>query len=234
MAANDKQFRFPNNTERTMIFGDTGGGKTQFGAFLLSKQNLRNHVWIITDYKDDELLNSIERTREIGYNDTPTKPGLYIIHPRPDEDDEMEKWLWKIWEQGETGLYVDEGALIPNAKSKGAMASLQIQGRSKHIPIITLSQRSVDISRYSTSQASHVIAFPQNDEREIAVLKTMVPSDFPTWIPASFGNKKELPEYWSRWYCIKTRQRYVLRPVPKAQQIRANIDAQLEPKVSWV
>jgi hypothetical protein len=233
-ANNAETFRVPNNTERTMIFGDTGSGKTQFGAWLLSRQDLKHHVWVITDYKGDDLLNSLERTRDIDYGEVPKKPGLYILHARPDEDEQMEAWLWKVWDQEYTGLFIDEGAMIPNARGKGAMATLQIQGRSKRTPIITLSQRSVDISRYTVSQSSHIVLLFQNDDRELDVVRSMTPDDFPTWLPREFSATGRLPDYYARWYTVRTRQRYVLRPVPSADKIRSAIDAQLEPKLRFV
>lgn len=236
MADNALKFRLPADDERTLILGDTGGGKTQFGGFLLSKQNFKRKRWIITDYKGDELLNSIERAREIDVGEIPKKPGLYISHPRPTDegDDAVEQWLWDIWDEENVGLYIDEGALIPNARTKGAFASIAIQGRSKRIPTITLSQRPVDISRYTVSQSSHIIMFPLMDQREIDAATNVVPKDFPTWIPPEYKSQGDLPKYHSRWYRVNDRSRYVLRPVPEADEIRDDIDSQLEPKLRWL
>lgn len=224
------EFQFPRGGEHTAVWGRTGSGKTQLGAFLLSKKNLKHSRNVIIDYKGDELLNSLERTREIGLNEVPQKPGLYILHSRPDLDEDTEAWLWKIWEQEDIGLYVDEGYMIPQA-DKGAFAAILTQGRSKRIPVITLSQRPVHVSRFVISEAAHVVMFDLNDERDIQTTRGIVPRDFPYWVPPEFGT--ELPMYHARWYSVKSKSRFVLRPVPGEDQIRDHIDRQLEPKLRW-
>lgn len=229
------KLELPRDDERTLIVGDTGGGKTQMAAFLLSKQNFKRKPWIIVDYKHDALLNSIDRIREIDLNEVPKKPGLYITHPLPTEDDAVEKWLWDIWEQEHTGVYADEGALIPNAATKeSAWATIAITGRSKKIPTITLTQRPTGISRYTVGQSSHVIMFPINDARDVETLTSIVPRDFPDWRPPEFSGGEGLPPYYSRWYRVNDRQRFVLRPVPGADEIRDSIDSRLEPKLRWL
>lgn len=225
----------PGRKERTLIVGDTGGGKTQFAAWLMSEQNFRREPWVIIDYKGDELLNSLERTREIGFKEVPKKPGLYILHPLPTDDEFIEPWLWDVWHQGGVGLYADEGALIPGAATKeSAWSTIAITGRSRKIPTITLSQRPTGISRYTVSQSSHVIMFPLNDDRDIDTLTSIVPRDFPGWLPAEFSASGGLPEYHSRWYRVSDRKRFVLRPVPPADELRAKIDSRLEPKLRWL
>lgn len=229
------EFAWPKDDERTLVLGDTGGGKTQCAAYILSNQNFKRMPWIIVDYKGDKLLTSLERTRQIGLNDVPKRPGLYIIHPLPTEDDAVEKWLWNIWDQENVGIYADEGALIPNAATKeSAWATIAITGRSKRIPTITLSQRPTGISRYTVSQSSHVVMFPINDERDIDTARSVVPSDFPGWLPPEFNAQEGLPLYHSRWYRVADRKRFMLRPVPGADEIRDRIDSRLEPKVRWL
>lgn len=233
--ANEKtKFAWPRDDERTLVLGDTGSGKTQMAAFLLSLQNFKRKPWVIVDYKGDDLLGALERTREIDLHEVPKKPGLYIVRPLPTQDDDVENWLWKIWERENIGLYADEGALIPNAATKeSAWATIAITGRSKRIPTITLSQRPTGISRYTVSQSSHVVMFNINDERDIDTATSIVPRDFPTWLPPEFSAQGHLPEYHSRWYTVANRGRFVLRPVPDAAAIRASIDNRLEPKIRW-
>jgi DNA helicase HerA-like ATPase len=229
--AKNNDFRWPADDERTLIVGMTGSGKTQFGAYLLAQQNFKRKPWVIVDYKGDVLLNSLERTREIGY-EIPKKPGLYILHAHPEDGDAMENWLRKTWERGNMGLYFDEGMMLPNQRGVGAAATLQIQGRSRKIPIITLSQRPVDISRYAVSQASHVVMFRTSDKRDDETLTQVVPRDFPDWVPQELGTR--LPDYHSRWYDVGRDQRFVLQPVPDADTIREQIDGKLEPRSRFV
>lgn len=239
--AKSNGFVLPRDDEHTLIVGMNGSGKTQLGAFLLSKQDLKNRRWIIIDYKGDELLNSLERTREIGF-EVPNKNGLYIIHLMPSQNDDVDKWLWSVWGAENVGVYVDEGYMLPQGRrpGEGAFDTIQVQGRSKRIPVITLTQRPVQISRFAISEASHVAYLRLNDRRDLETLTNIVPRDFPTWTPPEFTKNQVgdatsagLPAYHTRWYSVKSDRRFVLRPVPDAETIRADIDRQLEPKVRW-
>src|ERR1700744_5170015 len=79
--------RLPDSTQRIVIIGRTGSGKTQAGAWHLSTRDLTEEPWVIIDYKRDRLLNSIW-AKEITLKDkVPDEPGLYTMHPRPIEDD---------------------------------------------------------------------------------------------------------------------------------------------------
>jgi DNA helicase HerA-like ATPase len=230
------EFSWPRDDEHTAVWGRNGTGKTQLATYVLSKQNFKRKPWVIIDYKGDELLNSIERTREISYDEIPEKPGLYILHARPDMSDEMEQWLWKIWERENIGLYADEGYLLPKSGTQemGAYDTIQVQGRSKRIPTITLSQRPTRISRMVVSEASHVAMFDLNDDRDYKTAESIVPRGFGTWVPPEFGREKDLPPYHARWYAVKSKGRFVLTPVPEAEEIRDQIDRQLEPRLRWL
>lgn len=228
---NGAVLQLPADGEHTAIWGRTGSGKTQMGAFLLSKKNLRRKPTVILDYKGDELLNSLERVREISHTEVPEKPGVYILHSVPKHDDEkVDAWLWDVWEKEHIDIYVDEGYMLP--RNGDAFEALLTQGRSKRIGVTTLSQRPVHVSRFVISEASHVVMFDLNDERDIDTTRGIVPRDFPYWVPPEFGT--ELPAFHSRWYSVKTRGRFVVRPVPEADVIRKAIDGQLEPKLRWV
>lgn len=232
----DKKFYLPQSDEHTAVWGRNGTGKTQLAAWILSKQDFKHRPWVIIDYKGDELLNSLERSREIGFDEVPKKPGVYILHARPDEGEEMEAWLWKIWEHENTGIYADEGYLLPKSGGQafGAFDSIQVQGRSKRISAITLSQRPTKISRMVVSEASHVVMFDLNDNRDIKTAESIVPEGFATWIPAEYAKENDLPPYHARWYSVKRKARFVLKPVPGAEEIRDAIDAQLEPRLRWL
>lgn len=226
------EFKLPHGGEHTAIWGMTGSGKTQLGLFLLSRKNLRRETHVAIDYKGEKFFDKLERIREIDEKEVPSTPGLYLLRPHPrDPDDVMEEWMWKVWEHENIGLYFDEGYMVPSPE-KGSFQALLTQGRSKHTPVITLSQRPVKVSRFVPSEASHVVMFHLNDDRDIDTVRGIVPRDFPYWIPPEFNG--ELPRFHARWYNVITKQRFVVRPVPKEAEILSAIDGQLEPKIRWV
>lgn len=230
-------FELPADDEHTTIVGRNGSGKTQLGAWLLSKQNLRNKPWVIIDYKGDELLNSIDGLIEVGFGDTPDKAGLHILRSHPAMDDQTDGFLQKIWETGDIGVYVDEGYMLPTYRGS-PYESLLIQGRSLRIPVITLSQRPVKVSRSAFSEASHIVVFHLNDNRDVKIVEELVPPDFMEWIPDDFvpyNKDGRLPPYHSRWYALKKDERYLLRPVPDGNTILSEINAQLvtPPPPTW-
>lgn len=234
-------FRWPNPDEHCAIVGRNGTGKSQFGAYVLAKRDLKNSRTIVLDYKGEELFNSIERIREIDvYGALPKHNGLYILRVHPGMNEAVEKFLWKIWEKENTGLFVDEGYMIPSSEG-GAFQALLTQGRSKRTPVITLSQRPVKVSRFAFSESSHIALFHLNDKRDQKTIAESLPEGFVDWVPSEFrgvdsdrdlGNR--LPKYHARWYNVKDDAKFVLKPVPEADQIVAEIDAQLEPKQRWL
>ena len=227
-------FRLPSGGEHTSIVGRTGTGKTQAGAWLLSKQDLMAKPWIIVDYKGEELFSSLKRAREIGF-EVPRQGGLFVLHSGPDLVDETESWLFDVWRAENIGLLIDEAYMLPQLK---AYRSLLTQGRSKHIPIITLSQRPVEIDRFAFSEASHVVVFHLNDVRDRKTVSMFTPPGFVDWVPDEFApgakSVERLPDFHSRWYSVKTDSRYVMRPVPNAEKIIEAIDDQLPPKLRWI
>ena len=232
---NGAAFRLPNGDEHHAIVGRNGTGKSQFGACCLSKRDLRNSINVVMDYKREILFNSIPRIREIGFNEIPDKNGLYIIHGVPErDDDDMENWLWKVLDRENVGLFVDEGYMLPYDAKSRAFKGILTQGRSKRIPVITLSQRPVEISRFVFSEASHVSLFDLNDERDEKTVKAFTPKGFVDWVPEEFSSAGKLPKYFSRWYNIKDDSKFIVQPAPEADEIISAIDAQLEPKRRWL
>ena len=230
------EFYWPKPTERLAIMGRTGSGKTQLGGQVLSTAPFDKMPYVIMDYKRDELLNKIKRTREIGLNEIPKKPGLYIIHNDPGFEDETEKWLFNVWRRGRVGLYFDETYLVPDQK---ALQAILTQGRSLRIPAICVSQRPVQVSRFVFSEADHVAVFHLNDDRDVETVKKFTPRGFVDYVPpehrsVDYPRDTRLPNYHSRWYDIKNDRQYVLKPVPTADDIVKAIDARLQPSRRWL
>ena len=214
-------FEMPRPDHRTLILGSTGSGKTTVGAWLLSHAPFHTMPYVIIDYKRDKLLNSIDRSIPIGLNELPDKPGLYHLRPNPiSDDDAMENWLLKVWHKRNIGLYIDEALRIP-ANRTGAFEAIQTQGRALRIPTISLSQRPVSLNRFAFSEANHVVALRLTDRRDRKTVSEYVPIDY---------DADRLPEYHSRWYNVEKNRLFVVRPVPRAEEILERIRARLKPR----
>jgi hypothetical protein len=196
--------------------GKTGSGKTQFGAWLLSEAPFNRQPYIIIDYKRDAMLGASDRIREIGLNELPKHPGLYIVRPLPKLDDEnVENWLWRVWRKGKTGLYFDETYMIPN---RDALQAIYTQGRSLHIPIIALTQRPAWLSRFVFSEAEYYSYFHFNDTEDIKTARR--------WFPDGLIEDR-LPKYHSVWYDQDADSAFYLQPVENADSILDHIDSRL-------
>lgn len=213
-------FRLPTNQQRVAVIGRTGSGKTQFGAWLLAHAPFDRQPYVVIDYKGDELLGQIERITEIGLNEIPKKPGLYTIRPRPDQNEAVENWLWKIWAKEKIGLYVDEGYALPD---KGAFQAILTQGRSKRIPAIVLTQRPTWVSRFVFSEADFYAVFHLNDQRDRLTVQAFTPRE-------RMDMKNRLPDYNAYWYDVGRDKVFQMQPVPDADTIIDMIDARLTPK----
>lgn len=226
-------FHLPRDDEHTAIVGRNGTGKTMMGAFLLAMQDLTKKTWIILDYKGEEIFAALERARAITFNEVPDEPGVFILKSRPDLKTQTENWLWRVWEHEKVGLMVDEGYMLPGFMTQnGAFDALLTQGRSKRIPVITLSQRPVRVTSFAFSEASHVAVFDLNAKADRKTVEDRTGEGFMSWLPPEFANG--LPRYHARWYGVKSNSKFIVRPVPEAKEIVKRIDAQLKPKRTWL
>lgn len=207
-------FRLPRDSQRSTILGRTGSGKTLAGAWQLSQRSFDKMPWIIVDFKRDRLLNRIGAV-EIPIGKLPRHPGLYIIHPLPDEKEFVNDYLWQIWEKGKIGLMFDEGYMVTGTS---AFRAILTQGRSKTIPCIILSQRPVWLDRFVFSESEFFQLFwlQHSDDRK-TVQKFM-----------SVVNVHErLPEYHSIWYDVARDRVTRLAPVPDEGAIIRDFRAKL-------
>lgn len=215
----EKKFRFPNSSQRTTIVGRTGSGKTVFGTWLLSHMDFSSMPWIVFDFKGDKLLSSIPHTKPASLYEPPTEPGLYIIRPHPTRDsDAVDNFLEEIWEQENTGIYIDEGYMID--KDSEAFNAILTQGRSKNIPVICLTQRPTWVSRFVVSEADYFAVFHLNDKRDEKTVEYFL------------GKNKideTLDDFNSRWYDVGQHKLFMMQPVPNAESILQRFDEKLKP-----
>ncbi len=205
--------RTPDDTQRLSIIGRTGSGKTVKAVYHLSRANFEDMPWIIYDFKRDPLLADIgdlPGAEHIDLKYVPTNPGLYFVHPHPDDAEAVQSHMWKIWEQEYTGVYVDEGYMLNSASGgNSAFRSILTQGRSKHIPVIILSQRPVWLDRFVFSESDffEVFALSHSGDR-----KRMM-----EYIPADLHGR--LPKYHSYYHDVANDETFVVKPVPTGDAI---------------
>jgi hypothetical protein len=215
-------FQLPRIDQRVTIMGRTGSGKTQFGAWLLSVAPFTEQPYVMIDYKYDALLNSITRVREIGFNEVPKEPGLYVLHPLPEaDDDNVDNFLRRVWSRENIGLFFDETTLVPD---RSAFRSILTQGRSKHIPAIMLTQRPAWVSKHCFTDAEYYALFHMQHQDDHKRIRGFIPD---------IDLASRLPDWHSRWYDVSQDKLFTLGPAPSADEIVETIDRRLEPKRKW-
>jgi DNA helicase HerA-like ATPase len=219
------QFKFPDASRRTTIVGGTGSGKTRFAAWLWSHSDFRARPYIVIDYKGDDLIAQIDKAQEIGLRDSPRHPGLYVVRPLPHQHEEVDQFLYKIWLRRNTGLWIDEGFMIPRSKYLDAILT---QGRSLRIPATILTQRPSGCSRHVFAQADCFALFEMNDTRDLDPVLAMTPRD-DVW-----RFDYDLPRFSCRWRDNPNRFSAVIDPVPDDDYILNRFDDALRRPIRGV
>jgi len=232
MSNESTQIHGPTDQQRTLVLGRTGSGKSQFSIALLSTRNFDEMPWVIIDYKGEDLIDDIRRVCKSGiktisvHDKPPTKPGLYWMKPTPKVDDAaMEVWLWAVWKNKSTGLFIDEGFALPQ---RDAFDAILTQGRSLHIPVICLYQRPAWMSRFAVAQADFFAVFDQNDERDLKTTKAFVKPVI-TEKGEVITVYSELPKYHCLWYDVGRGYSSILRPAPDRKTILNTFKRRLRP-----
>lgn len=229
------EFYWPKPDEHVAIVGRNGTGKSQLGFFLLALRNHAKRISIVIDYKREQLFRSLKNARYLDLGAAlPKEPGFYIARAQyKTDDDRVEDLLWRILDRENMGVFVDEGYMLPHNGQSPAYMGILTQGRSKRIPAITLSQRPVKVHSFAFSEASHIAVFDVNRKRDWQTIEENTEDNFSDWLPPEFGDT--LPPYHARWFTVKnqSQKRFILRPVPPAEEIAASLDAQLKPVRRW-
>ncbi len=203
----------PDNTKRISIIGRTGSGKTVIAVWHLSKANFDEVPWIVYDFKRDSLLGKVGALKGTEHIDTsviPSKPGIYFVHPQPDDKDLVERQMWGVWAQENTGVYVDEGYMVCSPTNPNrAFRSLLTQGRSKHIPMIILSQRPVWLDRFVFTESDYYQVLALNHKGDRKIMMEYIPADL----------SQRLPRFHSYYHDVAEDQTFVVKPVPTSDAI---------------
>lgn len=208
--------RLPDQTQRLSIVGATGSGKTQAALWHLSMRDIETRPWIIYNFKGDRSIDSIPFARDLGLDELPVKPGVYIVRPQPGQIDEMQTQMWGVWKKGGIGVYVDEGYMVGDRNP--AFRALLTQGRSKEIPIIVLSQRPVWMDRFVFSESEFFQVFRLNHRKDRKSVEEFVPADL----------ERRLPDFYSRYYDVGSNEVMILAPVPQIDIIHATFARRLK------
>ena len=206
----------PNETQRLSIVGATGSGKTQAALWHLSNRDYLTRPWLIYNFKTDHSIDSIPYKKDVGLNEVPVRPGIYVAHPSPDSQEEIEDQMWEIWSRGGIGIYVDEGYMVGN--NNPAFRAILTQGRSKEIPAIVLSQRPAWMDRFVFSESEFFQIFRLNHKQDRKNVEQFIPADI--------GNR--LPAYHSYYYDVGENKVTVLKPVPTLEKIYASFESRLK------
>jgi hypothetical protein len=212
---NDKP-RLPNDSNRIAILGRTGSGKTQAAVWILSRRDFFRTPWVILNYKGDALIDSIPGAEHVEIGHVPVKGGIFIVHPLPAQTEEMQAYLWKLWERQNVGIFVDEGYMLSDDP---AFMALLTQGRSRRIPMMVLSQRPSWITRFAFTEAQFIQLFSLTDRRDLKTVAQFVS-----------GNVEDiiLPEYHSLYFDVAQNRYWILKPVPTEDEILAAIQQRFE------
>lgn len=192
--------RLPNLSQRLVIVGKTGSGKTLAGLWHLSRAD-KGVPWLIVDFKRDISIARIDATELQPDRLGELEPGkLYVVRPLPN-DERIAPMLWNLWRMENVGLFIDESYMMPNCD---AMNAILTQGRSKHIPVIALTQRPVFVPRFFFSEADFFQTFWLNDARDRKTVASFQP-------PETF---ERLPAFHSFYYDVGRDNLVIFAPVP--------------------
>lgn len=221
-------FRFPNSSHRQFICGRTGSGKTVAACHNLLYRNFLVDPWVILNHKGTALIDSIEGANHVDLDFVPKKPGLYVYHPIPENDDAaVTELMWKLHRRGHVGLYVDEGYMI--SPRDPAMRALLTQGREKRIPVITATQRPFMNSRFSISESDFFQIFQLNDIEDIRRVKGFVPFNLEYYMKTEPNEEPKLGAYYSVWYDVSRNYLVRLEPSPSEDEILDQFQDALKP-----
>lgn len=196
----------PNDTQRHLIIGRTGSGKTQLGIYTLSLRSIDKMPWVICNFKDDELINAIPGVTELDGLKLPKKmkPGIYVCRPDVDDWEGMEALMKEMWTRTHMGIYIDECLAISVPKHP-AFRRILTQGRSRRVPVIACTQRPVDIDRYAFSESEFISVMALSDDREAEKIWDMT---------GIMLDMSILPEYNSYYMDRIKRKLSIVTPVP--------------------
>lgn len=221
-------FIFPGPTDRVTVNGMTGSGKSTFAIWSFAESaDFDKRPWIFLDFKGEDIINQalaegIFKRLAID-EDLPKNAGVYVVnHNARDGQGPVAEFLWRVYEKGKTGLFLDEATMVPELRgegnSGGPFQSILSQGRSKGIPTYVLAQRPVHVNNMVFTENNYYSAFELASKDDLKKVASHIPEHSlnydKVWSP-----KLILKPHWSRWYDRQQKKSFLLRPCPPANEV---------------
>jgi hypothetical protein len=203
--------RLPDDSERALIAGHTGSGKTHEALHHLSQRSFDAMPWIILDFKGDDLVAAAPITAPASLDDMPpAEPGLYVVkcdHADGEPGGRVQRYIESCLDRGHVGLMVDEGLRL--GQHNDGLRALLTQGRSKHCPLIFLTQRPLFVDTFALSESEYLQVFnlPHPDDRKR--MQEFIPRD-----RLDFARLRAAGAHCSFWYDVRADDLLILAPAP--------------------
>jgi hypothetical protein len=202
-------YRVPTESETLAIIGMNGSGKTQGGAFVLSRMRFQEYPFILMNFKREEMFAEFNPFPMTSFTNIPRTPGIYNLNctPYDVEEGKTDEFFLAVHQQGNCGIFIDECMEIGNSK---ALRLCLTQGRSLKIPMIICTQRPKLVPVAVFTEAKQYMIYDQThpDDRKL--------------IAGYVRQEKPLPDlnrYWFWWYDKVDKQLLKMRPVPDRNNI---------------
>lgn len=218
--------KLPDDSQRIVITGRTGSGKTLEALHHLSQRSIDTKPWICLDFKGADYLSQLPVSSPATLEEQPpNEPGLYVVKAEIEEvkGGPVEDYLMAIFQQGNTGVLIDEGGMV--GQSNRALRLLLTQGRSKNCPLIICSQRPVFIDKYCFSESEFLQFFYLQMRDDQDRVHEYVGED-----RLDFDSIRALGKYHSIYYDVIEDEMTVCEPCPMFPEIYDRILTRL-PKV---
>ncbi len=215
----------PDNTQRILILGRTGSGKTHAGLWHLSLRNFDIPFCIIDTKLDHSAWAGIKNAKHINVADRkPLTSGLYIITAETQQfDNDLPQFLEKIWYQGNCGIMFDE---VSDYGKMTEFIRILKQGRAKNIPCIILSQRPVMIDLSCYTEAEYFQIYQLTHDKDKEKVEAFMPMSPAEW---NFTQNKK-----SIYYDVLNSEKTYLEPLPSRDFIINRLNSKLKLKLNFI